>query len=223
MTRSGGFSRADIDPALDADRRVKALVRRVRDPLRTAATMYLFVLTYLESWRTGERVSLDDALPLWWADDAEDARADLIAVGLLDAESRVTEETWQDWYTPALQRRRDADLPRIVGGLVRTGMSHDDAVAEARRRVSDPALDLSSRPQLLPTSNRQAGRQATRPVLPAVSGARAREGDAGTGLGADPSPRTCTSCGEETSFPSRSLTGGRVLCRDCYVKEDQAS
>lgn len=90
MSRDDGFPRADLDSAYQADRKVKAILRRGGDPWRTTAILGLHVFVIIESWRVGERVTLDDAAPMaWTTDDLDEARAVLIEAGLLDDESKV--------------------------------------------------------------------------------------------------------------------------------------
>lgn len=105
MSRDAGFAHADLDTGLLADPKIVALARRLRDPHATAAHVALYLATLLESWGSGERVSIDTAAPAWWLDDLDDVRANLAAVGLLDSEGKVPEHAWESWFAPAADRR----------------------------------------------------------------------------------------------------------------------
>ena len=60
-----------------------------------------------ESWAQGQRVGIEDALlPLPYQLDAEAIRDALTTAGLLDAEGRIREDSWDDWFVPAETRRR---------------------------------------------------------------------------------------------------------------------
>ncbi len=137
MSRDDGFKVADIDTGLPADPKVVALARRLRGGIRTAAAMGLHEALLLASWRLGERVTIDEALPAWFLDDPGDLVAALRDVRLIDAEGRIPERAWAGWFGPALDRRFGNDFGRVVGGLVAHGMPREEAVVEARRRQTE--------------------------------------------------------------------------------------
>jgi hypothetical protein len=82
-----GLARADVDTGLYADPKVKALARLQRDPVRTAATMTLYLATVLESWAENDL-----------ADYAEMV-TDLTTVGLLADDGMIPEPTLDRWLS----------------------------------------------------------------------------------------------------------------------------
>jgi hypothetical protein len=110
MSRDG-FATGDVDTGLLADPKIVNLARRLRDPVTTGAYIALYVAVVLESWASGQRMTLDDAAPAWWLEPIDDARDHLQAVGLLDAEARIPEHAWAGWFGPA-ERRRQAGRDR---------------------------------------------------------------------------------------------------------------
>jgi len=185
MSRDG-FRVADADVNFYADPKVNALARRLRDPVRTAAYAALYDATVRASWQAGRRVTFDEALPAWWLDDPDDALANLRAVGLLDDEARIPEHAWASWYEVAAQRRDDRRFEGTVGGLMKSlAMSRDEAVAEARRRLSlggpEPALaeprpDLARSVPTVPTVPTDPSRPGTKRGDSLANVARSRPG-----------------------------------------------
>jgi len=154
-------TRADMDVGYYGDSKVIALARRLRDPLKTAAYAALYDATVRASWRAGRRLSLEESLPAWWLDPPDEPLADLVAVGLLDDGGRVVEHAWASWYLPAAERIADARVAGMVGGLMRgLGLSKEEAVAEARRRVARAEL---GDPQVSPSPTDQPYLPASRP------------------------------------------------------------
>ena len=134
MSRDDGFSVADIDSAYFDDAKMRDLWQRLRDPALMATAVCLHQSTVLASWRHGERVTAAQAAPLWII--ADQGMLDMLhAVGLLDGEYRVPEQSWTEWFGAAYARR---DLRRAAG---RTG-----GLAASRGRSTDatPMLDGSS-------------------------------------------------------------------------------
>lgn len=141
--RNDGFGWADIDTGYYSDTKVKALARRVRDPIRTAAWLDLHKSTIIESFRLGRRVTMDDAAPYFWT-DLEEARADLIAVGLLDADSMLPAGAWDKWFTGPQERKRGKVWGGTVSGLLAHGMTRPAAEAEATSRLGYSRTPLGS-------------------------------------------------------------------------------
>jgi hypothetical protein len=94
-----GLARADVDTGLYADPKVKALARLQRDPVRTAATMTLYLATVLESWAENDRVSVEDAMPAWYLADYAEMVTDLTTVGLLADDGMIPEPTLDRWLS----------------------------------------------------------------------------------------------------------------------------
>ena len=138
MNRDESWKAADISTALMADPKVVALARQMRDPIRTAAALTLYVAVVLASWHEGTRVTIDAAQPAWWTDPADDLVAGLVAVNLIDGATRtIPLRTWRSWYLPAAGRRRDIRRRRTLGGLMAHGASLDTALAELNRRDAE--------------------------------------------------------------------------------------
>ena len=148
-----------MDTRFYSDPKVVALARLVRDPLKTAAFAALYDANVRASWDAGRRLTFDESLPAWWLDPPDEATAALVAVGLLDEDGRVVEHAWASWFLPAAERVADAKVAGMVGGLMTSlGLSKEEAVNEARRRVAradlaDPRVRPSptDRPTDLPT------------------------------------------------------------------------
>jgi len=103
-----GWARADVDVGLYDDPKVKALVRLQRDPLKTAATMTLYLATILASWRHDSRVKVLDAAPTWWLDVPDEMIVDLTSVGLLDSRGCVPKVVLDRWMASTRARSEGA-------------------------------------------------------------------------------------------------------------------
>jgi hypothetical protein len=104
MSREAGFTTADIDTAKYHDAKVAALWRNVHDEAVMARALIVHDATVLASWGAGERVTAEDAAPLWMADIAE-AVAALVAVHLLDDAHKVPLRAWKSYFGVAKDRR----------------------------------------------------------------------------------------------------------------------
>lgn len=138
MSRDAGFVVADIDTGLMSDPKVVALARRLQSADGTAAHLALYLAVVLESWAGGDRVSIETAAPAWWLAELDTPKANLAAVGLLDADGRIPEHVWLGWYEPAAGRR-DASRER---------WRRASASARERNRV---VIDDAARSHALPT------------------------------------------------------------------------
>jgi hypothetical protein len=206
MSRDG-LARADTDTSLLSDPKVNALARRLRDPIRTGAALTLYEAVRLSSWREGERMALSDCLPAWWIGSDDDIAAlafELVAVRLLDDELRIPEHAWTAWYEPARERLDDSNRRRVFGGLIRSGLSKDEANKEADRRLNKlkaepkagllkaepkagpalrhlPSIHPSIQPPIQVAEEDEIAAPAAR-VHEDASGARPKEGDAKAAL-----------------------------------------
>jgi hypothetical protein len=230
-----GFPRADIDVGFYHDPKINKLARHLRDPSRTMVCLGLYQSLILASWADGERVTLDDAAPAWWLDPLGDVAAELEAVGLVDAEGRIPEHAWETWFGPARDARRDRKFEGAIGGLIRSGMSREEAVAEAQRRrdtqgpleppSADPRGSLNpEHPPGRPTPpTGPAGRGSSSPTpLRSVVDDLVRDAD-------EPAEdATCAVCGDALTlepFRTRKSADGRfVSVHDrCYTEAKAVS
>jgi len=138
-----GLARADVDTGLYSDPKVKALARLQRGPVRTAATMTLYVATVLESWAENDRVSAEDAMPAWYLADYVDLVSDLTTVGLLDADGMIPEATLDRWL--------DGVRTRIASGR---------AAADKRWGRNGSAMGTHREPNTQPASQKKPARSA---------------------------------------------------------------
>lgn len=104
MSRDEGFGTADVDVGLLDDPKVRRLVRSLGDPDESAACALLYVALVLGSWAEGDRLTVDEAAPLWLA-VTPDRRSALRAADLTDDEGRIPEAAWISWYGIAHDRR----------------------------------------------------------------------------------------------------------------------
>jgi hypothetical protein len=144
-----GFPTADVSTSYLDDAKMRALWRLLRDPalMRQAVTVHLSTL--LMSWREGERVTAEAALP-WWDDESPEVVAALMDAGLFDAERRIPEHAFAKWLGQALQDQLYKNRARRLGGLRAHGMSQEDAIAELDRRVrEEAALKLSLKAEVI--------------------------------------------------------------------------
>lgn len=130
MSRDDGFAIADTDTSLMSDPKVVALARRLRDSVATMAAVGLYDAVRLASWKAGERLTLDEALPGWWLDPVDDMAAHLIAVGLLDAERRIPVGPWQSWFVPAYARRDHYRQLGAKGGKAKASRGSSEGSSE---------------------------------------------------------------------------------------------
>ncbi len=156
MSRTG-FSRADVDTALLADRKVVALARRYRDEAATSTALVLYIGALLASWAENRPVKAADSAPAWMVADPEPYVRELRAVGLLDSAGRIPKRTLDLW----MESSRAASVK---------GREAADSRWKRPSSSNAPALPKQS------SSNARAMpvRPSVRPAVPAS--ARARDG-----------------------------------------------
>ena len=93
MSRPDGFQIADIDVGLLDDPKFRRLWRDLHDQGLMCEAVVLFVSTLLESWSSGLRVPVDEAMPIW-LDPTDGVLEGLRRVGLLTSEGFVSESGW---------------------------------------------------------------------------------------------------------------------------------
>jgi len=154
MSRDDGFAVADVDTGLMSDPKVVRLAKR--HPTVAGEAMAAYVATVLASWKAGDRVTVEDAVPVW----LQTHEAALRDVGLLDDEGKVPVSVWDGWYGPA-RGRRDAkrDRQREWVASRRAQSTVDNPDVDRRSTVDRPSIDRRS----------TVGR-------PTVDGSRARVG-----------------------------------------------
>lgn len=152
MSSRDGLSWAKVDTGLLHDAKVVQLARLQRDEQRTAATVTLYLSAVLASWRSDEPISAAVAAPAWWLGDVAPIVADLVAVGLLDADGSVPAETLDRWMasTRAMAEAGRSTAARRWGagkGRVRgvTGAHAEREIErEERERESERERDRGS-------------------------------------------------------------------------------
>ena len=104
MSRDDGFAVMDVSTGYVDDPKWRKLARYAPDQLGSAFIAY--TATMAESWRTGRRVTIEDAWPalIPVSKPAIDA---LRHVGLLDSHGLVQSRAWRGWFGAA-KTRRDA-------------------------------------------------------------------------------------------------------------------
>jgi hypothetical protein len=106
MSRDDGFSVMDVSTAIHEDTKFKKLARRHPEMLATCFTAYVSLLA--ESWRAGERVSLQDAWPSILGAPDRAVTATLRRFELIDKAGQIAPETWERWFNPARTRQEQA-------------------------------------------------------------------------------------------------------------------
>jgi hypothetical protein len=209
MTRGEGFQTADIDTGLLDDAKMRHLWRLLRDPATMARAVVAYEAAVLASWRTGDRITAEDAAPFW--DDPAELLAPLVAAGLLDNEHRVPLHVWTAWYGPAYARTEAKRGGGRIAGLMAHGMTRDEAVAEALRRKGQTS------PEAIPgDSSEIAGPVPPVPPLLLDPPLHAREGENGS-----KEPTTTKRNGREETTGWTS-TRGVVASLGFGVKEETA-
>lgn len=105
MSRVQGFEVMDMSTSLLHDPKIRRLSREHADVL--APGFMAYVATVAESWKAGDRLSIEDAWPSYLPYDGA-AIAALTAVGLLDDAGRVPVKAWRGWFAPARKRRESS-------------------------------------------------------------------------------------------------------------------
>lgn len=127
-----GFAQMDVSTSIHADPKFRLLSRRY--PEQTAGAFTAYVVLMAESWREGERLTLEEAWTLLPYD--EHVAAAMADVGLVDPDGRIPEHVWDRWYGAAEHRR---ELGREK--------QHRADVKRGRVRP-DPSRPAPSRPDL---------------------------------------------------------------------------
>lgn len=142
MSRDDGFRIADLDVSFLEDPKFRSLIRSTRDEATIARCVAAYVAVLTASWETAERVPLAEAAPLWLT-GLDDLTARMAAVGLLDADGRISELAWINWFYPAARRRDDRRIEGAVNGLVAHGTPRDKAESIVRQKVARGGLKLT--------------------------------------------------------------------------------
>lgn len=105
MSRAEGFAVMDVSTSICDDPKFRRLQRENPEQVAVAFTAYIAVMA--DSWKAGQRVSIEAAWPGFLPYD-ETAIASLIRVGLLDKRGRPSQKAWSSWFQPANERREKA-------------------------------------------------------------------------------------------------------------------
>ena len=192
MSREDGFGIADVDVALLDDAKVRQLVRSTRDEGVAARCLIGYTAVLLASWRQGQRVTLDDAAPLWLT-DLDDLAARLRAARLLDDERRIPEKPWTGWFGPAWERREERREAGRKGGYAKA-RGRSSATAEPEQSHGEPLADLyPSVPSVpsypsVPSVKARANRRNRTTIVPTegpcrICGGHVRDSETGVRVG----------------------------------------
>lgn len=158
MSRDDGFAVADIDSAYLDDAKMRDLWQLLRDPDQMARAVVLHQATMLASWRHGERLTVQQAAPIWLpCDDA--LIGALKTVRLLDKACKVSSESWRHWFGVAAERREKRRASGQKGGI-RSGITRSNASAtlEPRSSPTEPVRpSVPSVPTVRPSGGARAG------------------------------------------------------------------
>ena len=152
MSRDDGFSIADIDSSYFDDAKLKELWRRLRNEDAMARAVCLHLSALLASWRQGERVSIDNAAPLWLDDKGGELAAILHDLDLIDLDGMLPEDSFGRWFGAAVNRRAARREAGRAGGL-----------ASAQRRSSKRSPKVKQ-PSTLAEPDRPSVRPSVRPT-----------------------------------------------------------
>lgn len=157
MSRDQGFRHADLDVTILDDPKVRALVRSANDEAIAARCLVGYLALITSSWSRGERVSLEDAAPLWLT-DLDELRGHLAAAALIDDAARIPDHAWSSWFIPAadrLERNRDRWRKAAKGRRSTGDTSSTRGVRADSTRSHGLLPSLPSLPSVLPTSPSQ--------------------------------------------------------------------
>jgi hypothetical protein len=126
MSRDDGFAIMDVSTDLLNDPKWRRMHRRT--PELIPAAFMAYAATLAESWRSGQRVSVEEAWPVLLPYD-EAVIAALRTARLLDKRGLIPVEAWRNWFEVARNRReksrerwrrhnanRDADTALVPRG-----------------------------------------------------------------------------------------------------------
>lgn len=136
MTRAQGFARGDIDTAFPLDDKFLDLRGRLTvERYYAAAGVYFHIVA--ATWREAERKAGLRITP-----DATDSLADLIAVGLLDADGRVPNRAFTNFIGRA-RRQRKASAERQARSRAQKSrpVTHDKRVTHGESAPLRSALN----------------------------------------------------------------------------------
>lgn len=142
MSRDDGFAVMDVSVDIVNDPKIRKLYRVA--PEHASAGVVAYVATMGESWKAGERVTVEDAWPAFlpFAIPAVEA---MKQVGLLDAKGFVSTKAWRGWFDPA-KTRRDAVRDRWRrANEKRLHSSTNDSADTARHNDDTASLPRGSR------------------------------------------------------------------------------
>jgi hypothetical protein len=151
MSREG-FQRGDLDTGLMDDPKVRALARRLRSTQATGAAVALYVAVIAASWREGRRLTLTEALPAWWLDEAVEMADALTDVGLLDRDQQIPDHAWESWFGPARDRVADFRARASRGGSVRAEREREARASAGSSVGLTVGLSAGLTPSVRPTN-----------------------------------------------------------------------
>ena len=147
MSRSEGFTIANIDVGLLSDDKFKRLRRE--SPQDAEHIIVVYVALLLECWAHGKRLTVEEAAPEWLELRPEILRL-MVGVKLLDRQHRVTAPAWAKHFGPALARREAARAAGRAGGQASAQARSDrQPSVNHSSTVAQPPLNLTDRTDLL--------------------------------------------------------------------------
>ena len=150
MSRDDGFNIADVSTSQLDDPKFRALWRRLKDQPAMCEAIASYHAIILESWANGDRVTADEAVPVWLTPSL-DVLAAMVAVGLLDAEHRIPEHAWESWYRPAYKRREERRESGRKGGLAKAANARPSTATAEPEHSQSSALPVPLPSDTVPT------------------------------------------------------------------------
>jgi hypothetical protein len=121
----------DVDTSFHHDRKFKKLARFHPELVAEAIAAYMMLLA--DSWREGERVTLEESWALFPFNPLVESA--LQEVGLIDDSARVAPQAWESWFGEAFgrvqkarerYRKADAKRPSRTTSKSTPTLSHSD-------------------------------------------------------------------------------------------------
>ena len=219
MSRDAGFRTVDLDTGFLDDPKVRALVRATRDEGLVSRCIVAQVAVLAASWDRGERLTLEDAAPLWLT-DLDKLAEQLVRAGLLDNDQRIPEQAWTSWYVPAWSRMQGTRERWRRNAAAARDRAREDRPDSQRGPSADSPRSLALRPSS-PSSPTDSSVNAPRDGRKATTGRRTNGLEKVDLL-------TCPACGDgplEATDPNVTRQGAQlwhVMCPTWAIEQGTA-